>query len=145
MILLSCFFVSANKVYSVSSTFFPERRHVTVYIPGQKSLDVAVSETDKQRNLGLGFVKKMSDKNGMLFVFKKSDYYAFWMKNMRMSLDMVFIDENKIVTDVYKNVSPLSYPKAYSPSKKIKYVLEINSGIASKLNIKSGQKIFFLK
>jgi uncharacterized membrane protein (UPF0127 family) len=138
-------FVFANNAFALSSTFFPNREHLSVIFPGQKSIDVAVSNTQAQRELGLGFVKKISDKNGMLFIFKKSDWYAFWMKDMYIPIDIIFIDESKVVTDVYKKVSPYSFPKIYHPSKKIKYVLEINSGNSSKLGIKPGQKIIFSK
>lgn len=145
LIILTCFFVPANKIFGVQSSFFPNREHIPIHFPNQKQLDVAISNTEKQRNLGLGFVYKMSDKNGMLFLFKKSDWYTFWMKNMFIPIDIVFMNENKIVTDIYKNVLPSSFPRIYSPSKKVKYVLEINSGNSTKLGIKVGQKINFSK
>jgi uncharacterized membrane protein (UPF0127 family) len=42
----------------------------------------------------------------MLFVFEKEDLYSFWMKNTLISLDMIWIDENKKIVFINKNTQP---------------------------------------
>ena len=50
-------------------------------------------------------------------------------------LDIIWIDEGYRVTDITKNALPDSFPKVFSSSKPVKYVLEMNAGFADRNNI----------
>ena len=53
---------------------------------------VELAITPQEREKGLMERKVLEDNNGMLFVFSDEGEYSFWMKNMEMSLDIIWID-----------------------------------------------------
>src|SRR5258708_9701673 len=59
---------------------------------------VIVVKTDKERQVGLSERQSLSLDQGMLFTFDKPDLYLFWMKNMKFPIDIIFINNNHIVT-----------------------------------------------
>ena len=85
------------------------------------------------------------DKNrGMLFIHKDNDIRHYWMKNTYIPLDMIFIDSNYTVVDIYKDARPLD-ETTISSKIKARYVLEINSGEADNCGIKRGTKVRIIK
>lgn len=119
--------------------FFPEYSHKSLQI-GSHSIDVAIADTPERREKGLSGIEQLEVGQGLLFKFDTPGQYAFWMKDMRFSIDMVFIDSNMNVVEVIPNISPDTYPQAFSSKKKeYLYVLELGSGEAAKLNLEEGQ------
>lgn len=105
---------------------------------------VDVAKTDEQKAKGLSVYNKLPLEKGMIFVFNTDDYYAFWMKDMKFPIDIIYIRKNKIV-DIFKNVAP---PKSRSetlpiikPEKTADMVLEINAGLCQKYNFKIGDSV----
>lgn len=90
---------------------------------------------------GLGGRNSLPERNGMLFVFEKADKHCFWMKDMRFSLDIIWLDSQKQVVKVASEVSANSYPQRFCPDEPAKYVIELNPGLAGSL--KEGQKLSF--
>jgi hypothetical protein len=74
---------------------------------------------------------------------KSGSSYEFWMKNMKFPIDIVWINENKTAVDVTSNVSPATYPKTFTSKKPAKYVLELRSGNAQRMNIAPGVPLQF--
>ena len=64
-----------------------------------------IAKTAREKEVGLSKYEKLSKDIGMLFPFEKPDYYSFWMKQMKFSIDIIYIKDGKIVT-IYKNVTP---------------------------------------
>ena len=66
----------------------------------------------------------------MLFIFEKPGVYGFWMKNMVIPVDIIFIDENKKVVHIEERVQPCENDpcKIYRPKSPVKYVLEVKAG-----------------
>ena len=56
------------------------------------------------------------------------------------SLDIIFISENNIIVDVYREALPLS-EEIYTSEVKTKYILEIKSGLIQKLGIDIGDEV----
>jgi uncharacterized membrane protein (UPF0127 family) len=78
----------------------------------------------------------------MLFVFVISELQSFWMKNTPLSLDIMFVNENKEIVKIHKSTTP--YSKESLPSeKKSMYVVEVIAGFSDKYGIKEGDKIDF--
>jgi len=96
----------------------------------------AESAMEKQKGLsGRNFMRK---NNGMLFTFSQSDYYPFWMKDMKFPIDIIWIDENLQIINIEKNITPDTFPKKFIPQLPAKYVLEVNGGWSDKNEIKEG-------
>ena len=77
----------------------------------------------------------------MLFIFDEPGMHGFWMKDMRFSIDIIWIDENLRVVHLEENVSPSSYPESFIPSVDAKYVLEIYTGQAAAQGIGLGDAV----
>ncbi len=110
-------------------------------------INLELAESRGAISLGLGNRNKLGSDSGMLFIFSESDYYNFWMKDMRFPIDIIWI-QGDIIIDISKNVFPefgvnLEKMKLYQPRQKANRVLEVNAGFADKNNIKIGDKIAY--
>lgn len=76
----------------------------------------------------------------MLFVFEEDGYHAFWMKDMKFSIDMIWLDESMAIVHIERNVSPSSYPNTYKSPEPARYVLEVQAGTADRLNLQANDK-----
>ncbi len=100
---------------------------------------VALADNSQKRGYGLMNLRNLDNEKGMLFLFKKHAIINMWMKNTLISLDMIFIDGDKIV-HIVQNTEPKSLK--YIPSKfEIDKVLEVNSGEVERRGLKVGYKI----
>jgi len=107
------------------------------------TLKAYLAQDEQTRERGLGGVDRLNDNEGMLFVFPSPAVVGFWMKDMKISIDMVWIDQNKTVVGVSSNISPDTFPQSFSPTSPVLYVLEISAGVAEKIGIKTGTKLQF--
>ncbi len=118
------------------------RHDVTVLMP-KGALLVEVADTPASRELGLSKREKMEDDEGLLFVFDEPGRYGFWMKDMKFALDIIWINQNGIVVDIERKVTPESYKekKTFINKSEAIYVLEINSGLSEKFGLYLGSKV----
>ena len=107
-------------------------------------IQVEVSATEKSRSLGLSGRKNLGEYQGMLFIFDSPGAYPFWMNNMHFPLDIIWIFGNKIV-QISPAVPPPSQtagtPVTINPGSLVDKVLEVNSGLASRLGAKVGDTV----
>lgn len=131
-------------------------------VPGNRTLNqtqikindtlvkIEVADTAAERSKGLSGRDSLEADAGMLFVFPESKKYQFWMKGMKFPLDLIFIQNSKVV-DLIKNASPPvkgrddSSLTIYEPTIPIDMLLEVNSGFSAKNNIKVGDQVYLIK
>ncbi|MBF0276020.1 MAG: DUF192 domain-containing protein [Nitrospinae bacterium] len=106
-------------------------------------IKVEVAKSKDKRKMGLMFRNNLSKGTGMLFVYNSERTGGFWMKNMQFPLDIFFIDSNYKVVDIKRNFSPCFEEPCtgYRPTSTYQYVLEVNSGTASKHRINIGNSV----
>ncbi|MCW1932478.1 DUF192 domain-containing protein [Pararhodobacter zhoushanensis] len=104
---------------------------------GQAAFTVEVADTESERAQGLMHRESMPRFSGMLFVFDAPQRAVFWMENTLIPLDMLFLDAEGVVQTVHANAIPLDRT-GIDGGFGIKYVLEINGGMAERLNIEEG-------
>jgi uncharacterized membrane protein (UPF0127 family) len=80
---------------------------------------------------------------GMLFVFAKDGTYSFWMKDMRFSIDIVWLDAAGRIVFAAEDVAPQSYPAIITPRTKARYVLEVSAGYMRAHGISVGDTVTF--
>ena len=88
------------------------------------------------------YVKGLPKNTGMLFIYPDNNIRTMWMKNTFISLDMIFIDENGIVSSIEKNTEPQSL-KTIRSEKPIKYVLELAGGKTDQIKLIEGDHIYW--
>lgn len=106
---------------------------------------VEVAKTSIARAEGLMFRRELADDSGMLFIFNDEKLRSFWMKNTFIPLDMIFLNKNKKVVSIAKNVQPCVTDdcQRVMSKQKAQYVLEINANMADKINLKIGDIMKF--
>ncbi len=103
-------------------------------------IDIEKAETDIERAQGLMFRKSMPENQGMLFVMDNNEQQSFWMHNTYIPLDIMFVDENGVITTIHENAKPLN-DNSLPSNGPAKFVVEVNGGYAKAHGIKVGDKI----
>ena len=108
------------------------------------AINAEIADTALKRAKGLMGIKYLKEDEGMLFVFKTEGYHGFWMFNMSIPIDIIFIGKNKTVVDILQNVQPCGLTcESYSPKEKAMYVLEVKANFIEKRSVKIGSKVDF--
>ena len=105
---------------------------------------VELATTPAQQQQGLSSRASLPKNQGMLFIFQTANRYPFWMKDMKFNLDMIFINNNKIVA-IFQNVPTPKNANAtlptYAPSSPANEVLEVTAGTAKVDGFKAGDTV----
>lgn len=103
---------------------------------------IEVADTIAKRAQGLSGRRDLVEDNGMLFIFPEAQQQNFWMKDMKFPLDVIWINEDRIV-GFSENVSIPSgdHIPFMNSSEPVDLVLEINAGLVQKLDIKVGDQV----
>ncbi len=119
--------------------------HAIVTTSTGEEIPVEVADTLKKRSLGLGKRASLKKGLGMLFVFEKRKPHRFWMKDMQFPLDIIWLDNHRIVHIIH-NAKPdnsRDEPEVITSPVPVNFVLEIAAGRAAKLRLKTGQRMKF--
>lgn len=118
------------------------RRQAPVSIGGQL-VHARIADNDDSRRKGLSGTSPLGEKEAMLFIFDTPSRWGMWMREMKYNLDIVWMDGEKRVIYVAKNVSPDTYPKVYLPDDDALYVLELPAGFVEKHGVGLGHVVGF--
>lgn len=103
-----------------------------------------VADTEAELVQGLSGVESLKGDGGLLMKFDKDHTWGIWMKDMKIPLDIVWLDKNKEVVYVVKNAKPsLSTDVIFTPKTNARYVIELPMGEVEKSGIKNGDKAIF--
>lgn len=102
-----------------------------------KCLRLEDAITPQQLERGLSGRYKLPTGTAMIFVFDQPSNQCMWMKQMRFSLDMVWLAQDKKIHKIIKNLSPDTYPESFCADN-TKYVLELNPDTVEKLGLNIG-------
>ncbi|NND63309.1 MAG: DUF192 domain-containing protein [Flavobacteriaceae bacterium] len=108
------------------------------------TLDIEFAESEYETQTGLMYRKSMDPNHGMLFIFKKEERKAFYMKNTEFALDIIYINSDKEIVSMAKNAKPLD-PTSLPSDAPAKYVLEVNAGLSDQWGLEKGDKIEFTR
>lgn len=122
----------------LSLPFVFQSRPTATLVSGSYEYTLEIVASKAAQAKGLGGRESLAQDHGMLFVFDKPAKQCFWMKDMRFSIDIIWLDSAKKVTSKVPNVSPDSYPMQYCGDATTKYVIELNAGEAKRAGIKLG-------
>ena len=137
-VIIVSIIIAAVYYTSIRAYSFHGNRIEKIVIGNKIFYSEAVSSADKMQE-GLGGRNGLCDSCAMLFEFSQAGRYAFWMKNMRFPLDIIWISDGEIVY-LEKNVSEKFSGTMVSPSD-ANQVLEINAGNIDKFSIKIGDEV----
>lgn len=82
----------------------------------------------------------MADGSGMLFVYQSEDRRCFWMKDMKFSIDIIWLDDEQVISRIDAGVDPSTYPEQ-SFCHESRLVLEVPAGFSDVHKISPGDKL----
>ncbi len=137
LLVLGYFFFGTNR---------PLAKRMEVAIRGN-TFRAEVADNTITRGRGLSGRGGLAPDEGMLFIFGSAGNYAFWMKDMKFAIDIVWISDHKIV-GIAPNVQPepdktIFNLTQYYPPGPVDKVLELPAGTAAKYGITEGDPVSF--
>lgn len=132
-----------------SPTTYPKNIKATILTQtGDVTFSAETATTPEERAVGLMYRASLPEYSAMFFVHEFDNQYGYWMKNCEFAQDMLFIDKEFKIIDIFENVPPckLKDPAQkncpiYAPKSQYRYVLELNAGTVKKVYIRIGDTI----
>lgn len=126
---------------SLPSFFWLQRSFPVVTFNEKTPLEVIVVESEGERIQGLSGRESLKPTEGMLFVFPEVAYHGIWMKDMRFSIDIIWLDERGGIVDIASAVRPDTYPQIFEPQVPARFVIETNAYFTDSFGIKVGDTV----
>jgi len=114
-----------------------------VEVGGQR-YTVEIADDNSERARGLMFREHMAPDAGMLFIHENEQPLAYWMKNTRIPLDILYFDQDLVLVSQQRDVPPCSLGDrcpSYASDAPARYVLELNAGEAAELGLRDGAEL----
>jgi len=118
-----------------------------VTLPGGQKIAAEVMMLDLDMARGMMFRDSLAPDRGMLFFHAQPGNYAYWMYQVRIPLDIVWMDSTRRIVEISANTPPCKTKASECPSyggkATAQYVLELAGGMAAKYGLQQGQIISF--
>ena len=111
---------------------------------GGKRYAVEIADDEAERERGLMFRDELPAGRGMLFLHDQEEPLAYWMKNTKIPLDILYFDTGRRLVAQQRDVPPCSLGDAcppYPSNAPARYVLELNAGEAERLKLQDGAEL----
>ena len=138
-ILLPIVFLLSALGADCNSSAPPQSLRTTTMHIGTQTFTLEVAKTEETREYGLMRRDLMPADHGMIFVFAQPQNVGFYMKNTRIPLDIVFVDEAGAVISI-KQMKPYDLSTTWADGD-VKWAVELNKGAAAGAGIKVGDKL----
>ena len=113
---------------------------------GNQRYAIEIADDDAERARGLMFRDALPTGHGMLFIHDAEEPQAYWMKNTKIPLDILYFDDERKLVAQQRDVPPCSLGDgcpSYPSDAPARYVLELNAGEAARLQLKDGAELRF--
>lgn len=117
-----------------------------ITMPGGQRVRVEVKILPEDIMRGMMFREKLDPDRGMLFLHKPPGKYAYWMYQVKIPLDIIWMDEQGNIVEISPNTPPCPHSTAtqcpvYGGSKNAQVVLELAAGMAEKYGLTTGMRV----
>ncbi|MDJ0579277.1 DUF192 domain-containing protein [Crocosphaera sp.] len=128
-----------NKEITENGQQLPIEATVTIK---ETLIELEVAKTTEEQQIGLMYRQSLDKNKGMIFVFEELRPLRFWMKNVNISLDMIFLIDGRVKA-VLSNVPPCTVDPCptYGPESLANQVIELRGGRAKELGIEAGDQL----
>ena len=131
-----------------SPTLAADSGLLPIRTPSGIIIQAEIADTTVKRATGLMYRERLDKDHGMLFIFGQPLPWTIWMKNTKIALDLIWLDEKKRVIHIERQVpictkSDDSCPQYRPNSSDAIYVLEIAGGMVDSYKIEKGSKLEF--
>jgi len=106
-----------------------------------------VAADDASRARGFMGRTSIGSREGMIFVFDDDERHAFWMKDCKTSIDMIWLDANLRVVWIAPRQAPCPSSgdcPSVAPPSPARFVLEFAAGTAAGESLHPGDSVVIL-
>ncbi len=107
--------------------------------------EVMIDPTDLMK--GMMFRDSLAPDRGMLFVHAQAGKHTYWMYQVRIPLDIIWMDSSRRIVEWSLNTPPCATKASECPSyggrEDSRYVLELAGGMAEKYGLRIGDTLTF--
>lgn len=131
-------------VYSVTIYIVTNFRPTTELRMGSGVYHLWIADTEAERIQGLSGVDKLNMNGGLLMKYDSDGTWGIWMKDMKVPLDIIWLNKDKAAVYIVKNASPeSSTDTTFVPKTDARYVVELPAGGVDQAAIKVGMTATF--
>ncbi|MBU3942838.1 DUF192 domain-containing protein [Patescibacteria group bacterium] len=108
----------------------------------KKCFNVEVVEGLADKAKGLMERESLAENSGMLFLYNQERVISIWTKNMKIPIDVIWLNKDLEVVYLVENAQPCLTEKceSFKPETKAQYILEINAGQIQQNDVQLGHK-----
>ena len=119
-----------------------------VTFPDGQSILAETMLRDVDQMRGMMFRESLAKDRGMLFVHTADENHPYWMYQVRIPLDMIWMDHSRRIVEIAANAPPCPSTSAhdcpnFGGHEKSRYVLELAGGGAALYGLKVGDQLNF--
>ena len=145
---LSAAFGASAILLALDTNSCPDLNQAALTISSQQ-LSVGLATTPEQHGRGLGGCRRLPPGSSLYFAFNTKQVRDFWMKDMLIPIDIIWIADGAVV-GIERNVPPpvdsnQSDLPLYAPPQPIDAVLELPAGAAKQFNISIGSRVELIR
>jgi len=124
-----------------------EANTIPMTLPNGQTIRAEMMIREQDMMKGMMFRGEMKPDHGMLFFHPKVALMPYWMFQVKIPLDIVWLDADRKVVEVIQNVPPCTTVASQCPTYGGKqpslYVLELAGGTAQKYGLRVGESVAF--
>jgi len=142
LVLMSLLLISGALLFNSPG----QTQVINVKFPSGALLQSEVADTPEKLLFGLAFRPVLPEDEAMLYIFGESGPHRVWTKEFQFSVDIIWVDESKIVVHLEKGVPPCSdIPCTWygPPPNDARYILETNAGFIAREKVAVGNQLKF--
>jgi uncharacterized membrane protein (UPF0127 family) len=121
----------------------PNIQNSTTLWLGDGVFQARIAKTGSARQGGLSNATKLDSNQALLMVFPSESKWQIGMKDMKIPIDIVWLDKDKKVIYIVKNASPDDSTAIFTPKSDARYVVELPAGTVSKMAITASRSAVF--
>ncbi|MFN7938701.1 MAG: DUF192 domain-containing protein [Bryobacteraceae bacterium] len=119
-----------------------------ITMPGGQLVQAEVLTRREDMMSGMMFRSTLAPDRGLLFVHSKPGRFSYWMHNVKVPLDIIWMDTEHNIVEVSANTPPCldSDPVRcphFGGAEDSQFVLELAAGMAEKYGLRKGIKLSF--
>ncbi len=120
---------------------------INVKFPNGALLQSEVADTPEKLRFGMDVRPNLPEGEAMLHIFGESGLHRVWTKGFQFPVDILWVDESKIVVHLEKNVPPCSDRPCIGngpPQNDARYILVTNEGFIAREKVAVGNHLKFI-
>jgi uncharacterized membrane protein (UPF0127 family) len=119
----------------------------SVKLPDGQEIRAEEEITPIDMQKGMMFRDSLPRGRGMLFVHQKPGLYPYWMYQVRIPLDIIWMDTNRSIVEISPDTPPCKTRASQCPNygghQQAQFVLELGGGEAHRFGLHVGQTLDF--